>query len=154
MKHPHSYSFSFSYGSMKKIFLYINELKILAIIITMCCHVPLLFAHPSLLFSEKEINLIHENFSGYKELETETSNSGDLYLSGIIYVDTKNWSLLLNDRVIRPDNVDQLIEFHIERVTPQMIKCSWLSDNFLSLVKFTLRPNQIFIAKEKRVVGK
>ena len=109
-------------------------------------------SYPSLLLTEHEIHLIHQHLSPENNLHNKDSNSSDFSLSGIVYVDATHWSLWLNKRMIRPDNLHQIKGVNIEKVTPLMVKFSWFPPHSTLPILFTLRPNQIYLGKENRVV--
>ena len=111
-------------------------------------------AQSSLFFTEREVHLIHQNISPQNELKKDISNSGDLYLSAIVYVDESHWSLCLNNRIIRSDGLHQIDGFHIEEVAPLKVKFSWLPPHSALPLSFTLHPNQMFLPNENRIIPK
>lgn len=113
-----------------------------------------LCAHASLLFTESEVRLIQQNTAPQTKLNRGTSKSEELYLSAIVYVDKSHWSLCLNNRIIRSDRSHQIDDFHIEDVSPLRVKFSWVPPNSAQPITFTLRPYQIFLPNENRVMSK
>lgn len=108
-----------------------------------------LFATPSLFFTEKEVHLI------YQTLSAETApQQKDLFLTGILYVDTHHWSLWIGKTIITHHTRHQLKDFQIEQVTPFRVTFSWVPVPTAQPIRFTLHPNQLFSSKEKRVISK
>lgn len=87
-----------------------------------------LFAHPSLFFTQEEIDSLSGQEDGFKTL----------HLSAIVYLDKDHWSLWINDKVIRPQNKHALSGFKIEEVTPFEVKFSKTD----SSESFILKPYQ------------
>ena len=113
-----------------------------------------LMAHPSLLFTENEVHMIHQNIAPQNELNNPASHSEGLHLSGIVYVNADHWSLWLNNRRIGSDTPHQIDGFHIEEVTPLMVKLSWVPPQSTQPILFTLHPNQMFLVNENKVIFK
>jgi len=130
-----------------------SDLYLYAIIIFFFSPYPL-GSYPSLLLTEHEIRLIHQHLSLENNLQHNDSNPSNFSLSGIIYVDEHHWSLWLNKRMIRPDNLDQIKGVRIEKVTPLLVKFSWVPPRSTIPTPFTLRPNQTYLGKENRVMFK
>jgi hypothetical protein len=86
----------------------------------------ILLAHPSLFFTQEEID----------SLSTQDNEPEKLNLSAIVYLDKDHWSLWINDKVIRPENRDELPGFTIEEVTPFEVRLSSPSSSALTLCLF------------------
>jgi hypothetical protein len=102
-----------------------------------------LWASPSLFFTKDEINLIHS----VNKRTTEISET--LHLSAIIYLNQDHWSLWLNNKLIRPQQPLNIKGLQVEQVTPHHVRFVWHSPASSEDLKFTLRPNQIFLLNEK-----
>jgi len=113
----------------------------------------MLSAYPSLLLTEEEVNHIRESLSGREKGNLEESFKGkNLYLSAIIYVDESNWSLWLNNKIIRPETLSDIDGFHLEKVTPQGAKFSWTPPDTVIPATFTLHPYQTYLTKNQKIV--
>ena len=63
---------------------------------------------------------------------------GAYYLSSIIYSNNKNWSIWLNEQIIKPAQIHQLSHISIRRVSADKIECSINNQEKI----FILCPNQ------------
>src|SRR5258708_24987872 len=86
-----------------------------------------LLAQPSLLFTEKEVELIHENISHQTDQQHPEMLSGRLYLEAIVYVDADHWTLWLNNKMIHSHDPHTIDGFHIDKVTAVNVIFSWIS---------------------------
>lgn len=66
----------------------------------------------SLFFSENEIALIKENLADTK------ASPQNLSLTSLIYYDDSHWSLWLNKKLFHPDNIHELKDYDLKKVTP------------------------------------
>lgn len=89
-----------------------------------------LFAHPSLFFTQEEIQSLNNQGNELKKLN----------LSAIVYIDKNHWSLWINNKVIRPENRHDLSGVKIEEVTPFEVKFSKTD----SSESFILKPYQTY----------
>lgn len=89
--------------------------------------------YPSLFFKDEEIARLHES-------NQETCEA--LSLSSILYYDESHWCLWINDKIIRPENAEELMEFQIEKVSPDEVEFSQRSAEGKISEIFTLRPYQ------------
>jgi len=89
--------------------------------------------YPSLFFDDEEIARLHES---------NQATCGTLSLSAILYYDENHWCLWINDKVIRPENVEELMEFRIEKVSPDEVEFSQRSAEGEISETFILRPHQ------------
>jgi|GEM_PF-3695226 len=87
--------------------------------------------YPSLFFTDEEIARGHE-----KNQKTWGTPS----LSAILYHDEDHWAVWINDKIIRPDNVQEVEEFHIENVSLQDVIVSRPSPEGEGVETLTLRP--------------
>ena len=92
-----------------------------------------LLAHPSLFFTQEEI----DSLRGQEDNALEKLN-----LSAIVYLDKDHWSLWINHKIIRPENRHDLSGFKIEDVTPFEVKFSSTDPLISPPSFFTLRPHQ------------
>lgn len=129
-----------------------NKLWLLVIRLVLFLPSPL-SAHPFLLFTEKEVNLIYQTLGSQTESNQSSSNVGELFLLGILYVDANHWSLWLNNMMIQSDKSHQIENFHIEHVTPNEVQFSLISPHSAVPITFLLQPNQMFSAKKNRVTS-
>lgn len=135
----------------KSLHLYLSNFLIT---FTLFPFIPSLLAHSSLFFTDSEIHLIRQNLLSQNKLNKTTSNSEELYLSAIVYIDGRNWTLWLNNRMIRSNDPYQIKGFRIESVTPFEVKFSWTASPSTIPKTFTLHPNQVFYGKERRVISR
>lgn len=105
------------------------------------------FADLSLLLTEEEISLIHQNLSTTGD--KTTANLKNIRLVSIIYLDEFHWSLWVNDSLMRAETVHDVEGFHVEKVTPHGAKFSWTHPGTSFPIMFTLQPNQTYIAKKQ-----
>ncbi len=87
--------------------------------------------YPSLFFKDDEIARLHES---------NQETCGALSLSAILYYDENHWSAWINDKIIRPDNTQDLEGFHIEKISPDEVEFSQRSAEGEILETFSLRP--------------
>ncbi|MEB3702990.1 hypothetical protein Bealeia1_00224 [Candidatus Bealeia paramacronuclearis] len=92
------------------------------ILISFCSLLPFpLFgvADFSLLFKREEVDMIRERLHGGGDLSLPSPDMavGALYLSSIMFMDAQNWTLWLNDQVVRAGELLDAIPFQIEKVT-------------------------------------
>jgi len=99
-----------------------------------------LYAYPSLLLTQEEISSIQESQTCFKD-------SKRLFLQAIVYFDKDHWCLWINHKIIRPENRDELEDFHIESVEPFEVTFSWFPIDSKEQERFTLRPGQTFFSK-------
>jgi hypothetical protein len=90
-------------------------------------------SYPSLFFNDEEMVYFYKN-------KKVPCSQNDLILLGILYYDKSSWSLWINDKIIHPDNVQELEGFHIEKVAPDEVEFSRLSDEGKEGENFTLQP--------------
>lgn len=135
----------------KALHLYASILLIIYIFFLL---IPSLWAHSSLFFTDSEIHLIHQNLLSQNKSNNTTSNSEELYLSAIVYIDGGHWTLWLNNRMIRSNDPYQIKGFRIDKVTPLEVKFSWPGSPSAILKTFTLHPNQVFCTKESRGISR
>ncbi|MDK3160045.1 hypothetical protein QPK87_26285 [Kamptonema cortianum] len=65
----------------------------------------------SLFFSENEVALIKENLTNSK------ASSQNLSLTSLIYYDDSHWSLWLNKKLFHPENINELEDYELKKVT-------------------------------------
>lgn len=87
--------------------------------------------YPSLFFKDEEVARLHES---------NQETCGALSLSAILYYDESHWSLWINDKIICPENAQEMEGFHIKKVSPHEVEFSHLSTEGEILETFTLRP--------------
>jgi len=109
-----------------------------------------LLAYPSLLLTENEIKLIRQNHLS----QSNANNIQHLFLSGIIYVDASHWILWLNNKTVHPNSLLQIKGLHIKKVMPHKVEFMWNSLHSTQPITFTLRPNQLYLVKENRIISK
>lgn len=90
-------------------------------------------SYSSLFFKDEEIAHFYKN-------EKAPYSQNDLTLLAILYYDATHWALWINDKVIRPDNVQELEGFHIEKVSLQEVTLTHPSPEGKELETLTLRP--------------
>ena len=91
--------------------------------------------YPSLFFKDEEIVHFYKN-------QKVPYSQNDLTLLAILYYDANHWTLWINDKIIRPDNIQELEGFHIKKVFPHKVELSKLSEEGEHLETITLRPYQ------------
>lgn len=90
-------------------------------------------AHPSLFFKDQEVN--HKN----NNLE-HTSNSENLKLRAILFLSDHQWSIWVENFVIHPENMDDITEFQIEKVTESSVTLSKREQEGEMIKSVTLSP--------------
>lgn len=136
--------------------LFLNDLYVIALVILIhmglfIFRVTPLNAHSSLFFTKKEMQLIRNNILQKSKSEKTLKNPECLYLSSIIYVSKVHWTIWLNHQVIHSSDSRQINGFQIEKVTPFGVDFSWIPPQSVVPLRFSLRPRQIFLEKERRV---
>jgi len=120
----------------------------------LCLTPPALQAYPSLFFTEKEIHLMGQALSSQHNVTKKTEGSATLSLSAIIYVDEHHWTLWANNQIIHAKDGRSFDGFHIKRVRPLKVEFSWIPPNATHPIVFTLRPQQMFLGTENRIIPK
>ncbi len=90
--------------------------------------------HSSLFFQEEEIAHIHED-------KRDALKFGEIKLFAILYTDDQHWSLWINDKMIHPENMHDLMGVRIKKVTPDEVTFSYISSKNAGVKTFTLRPH-------------
>jgi hypothetical protein len=101
-----------------------------------------LFAHPSLFFTEEDIKAIRDKARGEKD------DCLKLHLSALIYMDKNHWCLWVNHKIIRPETRGDIDGFYLESVMPHKVTFSWTPPESLTPKTFTLYPSQTYSAKK------
>ena len=98
----------------------------------------------SLFFSESEMALIKEN------LTNPPVDRQSLSLTSLIYYDDNHWSLWLNNKLFRPENVDELDDYELEKITPggAHFFCH------LNQKSFLLHPHQVYMPFEEKILDR
>lgn len=92
-------------------------------------------SYPSLFFKDEEIVHFYKN-------KKAPCSQNDLTLLAILYYDNNHWTLWINDKVIRPDNIQELGGVHIKKVSADEVELSKLSEKGEHLETVTLQPYQ------------
>lgn len=111
--------------------------------------IPSLCAQPSLFFTEKELQAIHQKPLPQRLLKENIS------LSALVYVDEAHWVIWVNNQMIHSTDSQCLGNFHIERVTASHVEFFWKPPNVktpINPIKFTLRPYQTYLSQENRIL--
>lgn len=89
----------------------------------------------SLLFTPQEVEMIRAH-------RENGMTASSLSLSAIMFVSAHNWTIWVNDQMIRAGE-RMLIPFQIEAVTPHDVTFSWTPDQ-VEKQTFQLKPGQSF----------
>ena len=95
----------------------------------------------SLFFSENEIALIKENLVDSK------AYSQNLSLTSLIYYDDNHWSLWLNKKLFHPENIHELENYELKKVTPTGAHFSCR----LNQKTFSLHLYQVYAPLEEKI---
>jgi hypothetical protein len=100
---------------------------------------PSLHASPSLFFTKAEIEALTHTIAEQKTIDPLEV----LSLTAILYIHETQWTIWVNQRIIRSDHPCPLKNFRIEEVTPHTVTFSWHPPHTPHPRIFTLRPGQV-----------
>ena len=92
----------------------------------------------SLFFSQTELKMLSNHLKAPGEI------SKNLSLNSLLYLDDTHWSLWINQKLFHPQNIHDLENYELKKVTPQGAHffCS------LDQKSFILKPNQVYVPLE------
>ena len=102
---------------------------------------------PALLDANKTTH--KHNHDNDNEQNMTPNIQGAYYLSSIIYTNNKNWSIWLNDQIIKPAQMHQLSYISLKRVSADKIECT-INDQEKT---FVLCPNQTLDLSNGHIVN-
>jgi hypothetical protein len=112
---PHPFQ-GFAMTSVGCLSFSIKFMKNVVVLTLITLYFPILHAHPSLFFTQDEMNIIN------KKENKNNILADSLLLTSLLYIDDTHWAVWINGKCIRPENLNELEDMKIVEVTEHQVK--------------------------------